>query len=153
MKSRLIGKDPDAGKDWEQEEKWAIEAEMVGCHHWLSGHEFEQTQGDSEGQGSLACYRYRVAKSRIQLSSWTTISQINVPKTILIMKQKQTFMKNQVGLLTIQCIIEINSLDDINSKKDIIRDQSRNFSRRHREEIRDEKIQKLVNMRLEKLPW
>ena len=79
-----------------------------------------------------------VAKSWTQLSNWTTtISQRNVPKRILIMKQKQTFMKNQVGLLTIQCIIEINSRDDINSKKDITQDQSKNFSRRHWEGIRD----------------
>ena len=55
-KSRLIGKDPDAGKDWRQEVKWATENEIVGWHHWLNGHEFEQTQGDSEGQGSLVCY-------------------------------------------------------------------------------------------------
>ena len=54
-KSWLIWKDPDAGKDWGQEEKGAIEDEMVGWHHWLNGHEFEQTLGDSEGQGSLAC--------------------------------------------------------------------------------------------------
>ena len=54
-KSWLIGKDPNAGKDWGQEEKGATEDEMVGLHHWLSGHEFEQTPGDSEGQGSLAC--------------------------------------------------------------------------------------------------
>ena len=53
--SRLIGKDPDAVKDWEQEEKGATEDEMVGWHLWLNGHEFEQTPGDSEGQGSLAC--------------------------------------------------------------------------------------------------
>ena len=51
---RLIGKDPDAGKDWEQEKR-VTEDEMVGWHHWLNGHEFEQTPGDSEGQGSLAC--------------------------------------------------------------------------------------------------
>ena len=50
--SRLTGKDPDAGKDWGQEEKRA-EDQMTGWHHWLSGHEFEQTQGDNEGQGSL----------------------------------------------------------------------------------------------------
>ena len=50
-----IGKDPDAGKDGEQEEKWAVEDEMVGWHHWLYGHEFEKTQGDAEGQGILAC--------------------------------------------------------------------------------------------------
>ena len=51
-KSRLIGKDLDAGKDWGQV-KGVIEDEMAGWHHWLNGHEFEQTQGDREGQGSL----------------------------------------------------------------------------------------------------
>ena len=55
VKSRLIRKDPDAGKDWGQEERGTTEDEMVGWHHWLTGHEFEQTLGDSEGQGSLAC--------------------------------------------------------------------------------------------------
>ena len=54
-KSRLIGKDPDAGKDWNQEAKGMTENEMVGWLHWLNGHEFEQTPGDSEGQRSLAC--------------------------------------------------------------------------------------------------
>ena len=54
-KNWLIGKDPDAGKDWGQEEKGATEDEMVAWHHWLNGHEFEQIPGDSEGQGSLAC--------------------------------------------------------------------------------------------------
>ena len=50
----LIGKDPDAGKDWRQEEKGRTEG-MVGWHHWLHGHEFEQAQGVGDGQGSLAC--------------------------------------------------------------------------------------------------
>ena len=54
-KSWLIGKDPDAGKDWRQEEKGTTEDEKVGWHHWLNGHEFEQTPGDGKGQGSLAC--------------------------------------------------------------------------------------------------
>ena len=54
MKSQLIWKDPDARKDWRQE-KGMTEEEMVGWHHWLSGHEFEQLWGDSEGQGRLAC--------------------------------------------------------------------------------------------------
>ena len=49
----LIGRDPDTGKDWGQEEKWVTEDEMIGWHHWLNGHELEQTLGDSEGQGSL----------------------------------------------------------------------------------------------------
>ena len=48
-------KDPDAGKDGGQEEKGATEDETVGWHHRLNGHEFEQTPGDSERQGSLAC--------------------------------------------------------------------------------------------------
>ena len=56
MKSQLNGKDPDAGKDWGQEEKEPREDEMVGWHHWLNGREFEQTLGDSEGQGSLMCF-------------------------------------------------------------------------------------------------
>ena len=55
MKSQLIGKDPDAGKDWGQEEKGVTEDEMVGWHHQLNGHEFDQTPVNSEGQGGLAC--------------------------------------------------------------------------------------------------
>ena len=50
-----IGKDLDAGKDWRQEEKGRTENEMVGWHHRLNGHEFEQTLGVGDGQGSLAC--------------------------------------------------------------------------------------------------
>ena len=54
-KSQLIGKDPDVGKDWRPEEKGVTEDEIVGWHHWLNGHESEETLGDSEGQGSLVC--------------------------------------------------------------------------------------------------
>ena len=54
-KSRLIGKDPDTRKDWRQKEKRVAEDKVVGWHHWLNGHEFEQTLGDCEGQGILAC--------------------------------------------------------------------------------------------------
>ena len=54
-KSGFIRKGPDAGKDWRQEEKGMTEDEMIGWHHWLSGHEFEQSPGDGEGQGSVAC--------------------------------------------------------------------------------------------------
>ena len=55
MKSGLIRKAPDAGKDGSQEQKGVTEDEMVGWHHRLSGHEFEQASGDGEGQGSLGC--------------------------------------------------------------------------------------------------
>ena len=53
---RFTGKDPDAGKDWGQEEKGAAEDEMVGWHHRLNGHDSEQTPGDSKGQGSLGSW-------------------------------------------------------------------------------------------------
>ena len=55
-RSRLIGKDPDAGKDWRQKEKEATEDEMVRQHHQLNRHEFEQTPGDSGRQRSLVSY-------------------------------------------------------------------------------------------------
>ena len=55
LNSWLIGKVPDAGKDWGQKEKRALEDEMAGWHHWCSGHELGQTLGDGEGQGALAC--------------------------------------------------------------------------------------------------
>ena len=54
-KNWLLGKDPNAGKDWRQEEKGMTEDEMVGWHHWLDGHEFEQALGVGDGQGSLEC--------------------------------------------------------------------------------------------------
>ena len=72
VKSWLIGKEPDAGKDWGQEEKRATEDEMVRWHHWLNGHESEQTLGDSEGLGSLACYSSWGPKESDRLSNWTT---------------------------------------------------------------------------------
>ena len=51
----LTGRDPDAGKDWKQEEKGLSEDKMVGWHHWLNGYEFEQTLGDGGGQRNLEC--------------------------------------------------------------------------------------------------
>ena len=55
VKNWLIGKDPDAGKDWRWEEKGTTEDEMVGWHHQLDGHEFEQAPEVGDGQGSLGC--------------------------------------------------------------------------------------------------
>ena len=54
-KNWLIWKDPDAGKDWRQEDKGMTEDEMVGWHHWFDGCEFEQVPGVGDGQGSLVC--------------------------------------------------------------------------------------------------
>ena len=55
VKNWLIGKDPDAGKDWRHEKKGMTEDEIVGWHHWFNEQEFEQTPGDNEGQGSQVC--------------------------------------------------------------------------------------------------
>ena len=63
VKSWFIGKDHDARKDWGQEEKGPKEDEMVGWHHWLNGHEFEQTQGYSDGQGSVAWVQFMELQS------------------------------------------------------------------------------------------
>ena len=77
-KKWLTGKDSDAGKDWRQEEKRTTEDEMVGWHHWLDGHEFEQTPGAGDGQGSLACCSPWDCKRQTWLSDWT---DLNLPET------------------------------------------------------------------------
>ena len=69
-KSWLIGKDPDAGKDWGQEEKGVTEDEIVGWHHWLNGHKFEQTPSDAKGQGNLACCS-PWGRKQTRLRDWT----------------------------------------------------------------------------------
>ena len=71
LKNWLIGKDPDAGQDWRQEEKEMKEDEMVGWHHQFNGHEFDQAPGVGDGQGILACCSPWVTKSQTQLSNWT----------------------------------------------------------------------------------
>ena len=71
----LTGKDPDAGKDWGQEKTGVTEDEMAGWHHWLNGHEFEQTPGDSKGQGSLACCSPWGCKDLNTHSDWVTTTK------------------------------------------------------------------------------
>ena len=73
----LIGKDPDAGKDWRQEDKGMTGNKMVGWHHCLNGHECEQAPEDGEGQGSLATCNPWVTKSQARLSNWTTHSPLH----------------------------------------------------------------------------
>ena len=72
-KNWLTGKDPDAGKDWRQEEKGTVEEEMVGWYHWLNGHELEQALGVGDVQRSLACYSPWVAKSQTWLCDWSEL--------------------------------------------------------------------------------
>ena len=72
----LTGKDPDAGQEWRQEEKGLTEDEMVGWHHRLDGHEFEQDPGVGDGQGSRACCSRWGHQER--LSDWTELLQLKV---------------------------------------------------------------------------
>ena len=74
-KNWLIGKDPDAGKDWRWEENGMTEDEMIGWHHRLDGHEFEQALGVGDGQGSLGCcspWGLKESKSTEWLN-WTSL--------------------------------------------------------------------------------
>ena len=71
VKSWLIWKDPDVGKDWGQQEKGMAEDEMVGWHHRLNGHGLGWTPGVGDGQGGLACCSPWGRKSRTRLSNWT----------------------------------------------------------------------------------
>ena len=75
VKSQFIGKDPDGGKDWRQEEKVTTEDDMVGWHRQLNRHEFEETPGDGKGQGNLECWVHGVAKSWTWLREWTTTTK------------------------------------------------------------------------------
>ena len=72
-KNWLIEKDPDAGKDWQREEKGMIEDEIVGWHYRFNGHEFEQAPGDGEEQGSLSCCN-PLGLQRVR-HSWVTEQQ------------------------------------------------------------------------------
>ena len=74
-KRLFIGKDSHAGKDWRQEKKRAAEDEMICWHRQVNEHEFEQTQGDSEEQGSLACWSPWVTKNQSWFSNWTTTTR------------------------------------------------------------------------------
>ena len=77
MKNWLIGKDPDAGKDWRREEKGTTEDEMVGWHHWLNGHEFESTLGIGNGQGGLACFS-PWGRKELDMTEWLNWTELNV---------------------------------------------------------------------------
>ena len=78
VKSWLIWKDPDAGKDWRQEEKGTTEDKMVGWHHRLNRHEFAWTPGVGDGQGGLVCCVHGVTKSQTRLSNWTELNRIGL---------------------------------------------------------------------------
>ena len=76
VKSWLIGKDSDAGRDWGQVEKGSTEDDMAGCHHRLEGHEFEWTPGVGDGQGGLPCV-LRFMGSQTVGHDWATELKLN----------------------------------------------------------------------------
>ena len=90
----LIGKDSDAGKDWRQEEKGMTEVKMVGWHHQLDGHVFEQALGAGDGQGGLACCSPRgdrVGHNWVTELKWMWRRQIVVESSWLILSAAQNF--------------------------------------------------------------
>jgi len=103
VKSRLIGKDLDAGKDWRQ--KGTTEDEMVGWHHWLNGLQFEQTPEDSEGQGSLACCSPWGRKE----SDTTEATEQQQQQHLLVTLGKWTILYEVKYLCTISILTELFS--------------------------------------------
>ena len=90
-KNWLIGKDPDAGKDWRQEEKGTAEDKIVGWHPQLEGHEFEQALGVDDGQGSLACcspWGHKESDMREWLNWTEVMNRINFTKQVQAVFQK-----------------------------------------------------------------
>ena len=93
-KNWLLRKDPDSGKDWRQEEKGMTEDEIVGWHHWLNGHEFEQGPGVGDGQGGLPCCRTRGRKEL------DTTEQLNWTECVTLMKsipESHTLWESCIG--------------------------------------------------------
>ena len=78
VKNCLIGKDPDAGKEWRQEEKGTTEDEMDGRHHWLDGHEFEQAPGVGDGQGSLVWWS-PWGQKELDTTEWLKWTELILP--------------------------------------------------------------------------
>ena len=97
LKNWLFGKDLDAGKDGRQEEKGMTEDEMVGWHHWLDGHQYEQSPRVGDGQGSLFC-RILWGCKELDMTEWLNWSPQNH-----VMK---AFYTNKYWFL---CIINFNS--------------------------------------------
>ena len=103
-KNWLIWKDPNAGKDWRQEEKGMTEDEMVGWHHWLNGHGFEQALGVGDGQGSLACCSPwgREGSDMTEQLNWTEL-KMDI-KQVLI--KSDCFNDNQLLILFCDSLIQ-----------------------------------------------
>ena len=99
VKNWLIRKEPYAGKDLGKG-NWATEDEMVGCHHWLNGHELEQTLGDCEGQGSLTCcgsWGYTQSDTTKQLSNNNIWQQVMTNSVAGLRSSSKLFPKAKLA--------------------------------------------------------
>ena len=103
VKSWLIGKDPDAGRDWRQEEKGTTEDEMAGWHHQLDGHEFEWTPVVGDGQGGLACcdsWGCRVGHDWATELNWTELKSLPPkPQTVTFVLPYSHYFNFRVGTM------------------------------------------------------
>ena len=105
VKNWLIGKDPDAGKDWRWEEKGTTEDAMVWWHHWHNGHELEQAPGVGDRRGSLVCCSPWSRRVRHDWLNWTELityegltypCQLTIfPNTILLNEESRNRRKTQ----------------------------------------------------------
>ena len=108
-KNWLVRKDPDAGKVWRQEEKGMTEGKMVGWHHWLNGHEFEQAPGVVMDREAWHAAVHWVTKSQTRLSDWTELNWTdpmicflnNISKEKRSMTQINIFLRHK--LLALGC--------------------------------------------------
>jgi len=102
-KSWLIGKDPDAGRDWGQEEKGTTEDEMAGWHHWLNERESEWTPEIGDGQGGLVCCDSWGGKESdlTEGLNWTEQSILDFPlRSLKIKLENVKLIHKQIKLLT-----------------------------------------------------
>ena len=108
VKSWLIWKDPDAGKDLRRE-KGKTEDEMVGWHHWLNGHEFEYTPGGGDGQGSLACYSPWVHKESdmTEQLNWTDWTEHETSKRVFLVLEQLWDLINILFLQLEYCLYKL----------------------------------------------
>ena len=97
VKNLLIWKDPDAGKDWRQEEKGTTEDEMVGWHHWLNGHEFQQAPGAGDGQGGLACCS-PWGRKELDMTEWLNWTKTHSILCILELWKEKVYMNRKILL-------------------------------------------------------
>ena len=112
VKSWLTGKDPDAGKDWRLKQKGAAEDEMVREHHWLNGHECEQTPGDSEGQRRLAWC------SQTWLSNWTATTTTCQSGGALTLTHRAPALRKEASGLHSMSVAELRPEPTVRSRID-----------------------------------